>query len=115
MSGKQGLALDLVNHPFLLVMAGFVFLYCLLSLLVALFNIPTTDVFQQKSEDILNFQRLSQSIQMGKDERQVYQTLFESAIKAAQADGGWLEVHSPEGQREVRHRMQVTDEEMTVL
>ena len=41
----------------------------------------------------MNFQRLSQLIQQGEDEQQVYKTLFESAIRASGSDAAWLELH----------------------
>jgi phosphoserine phosphatase RsbU/P len=91
----QALRPDLVvdyTNPFLLLVLFFVLVYAFMSLLVALFNLPTSSVFEQKREDLLNIQRLSQLIQQGEDEEQVYNMLFESTIKTAAADAGWLEI-----------------------
>lgn len=85
------------KNPFIILTLFFVFVYALMSLLVALFSLPTTSVFEQKREDLINIQRLSQSIQQGEDEAQVYNMLFESTLKAASADAAWLEVMREEG------------------
>ncbi|NEM99504.1 GAF domain-containing SpoIIE family protein phosphatase [Pontibacter burrus] len=85
------LVIDYSDVGFLLLAMGFVGLYTLAAFLVSLFSLPTSSVFEQKSEDLLNFQRLSQSIQQGQSEAQVFDLLFESTIKASDASAGWLE------------------------
>lgn len=82
----------LVFNPFLLATLSFTFIYSLFSLLVILFNLPTSSVFEQKLEEIINFQRLSQSTQAGYDVEQIYGILLESATKVVFADVGWIEV-----------------------
>ncbi|MDX5438122.1 MAG: serine/threonine protein phosphatase, partial [Pontibacter sp.] len=59
------LVIDYTNVGFLLLAMLFVGTYTLAAFLVSLFSLPTSSVFEQKSEDLLNFQRLSQSIQQG--------------------------------------------------
>ncbi|WP_083470313.1 GAF domain-containing SpoIIE family protein phosphatase [Rufibacter tibetensis] len=81
-----------IYNPFIVVTLGFVLLYALASLLVALFSLPTSRVFEQKNADLLSFQRLSHTIQQGQSEEEVYNMLFESAIKATGADAAWLEI-----------------------
>ncbi|PSR57287.1 serine/threonine protein phosphatase [Adhaeribacter arboris] len=88
---------NLFEDPFVMLTCTFVGMYTLASLLVAVFNLPTSSVFEQKREDLLNFQRLSQSIQQGEDEPHVYKLMFESAIKASSADAGWLETQDDSG------------------
>ncbi len=88
------LVVDYSDNPFLLLVLAFVFLYALSSLLVAFFSLPTSKVFEQKNADLLSFQKLSQTIQQGKSEEEVYSMLFDSAIKASGADTAWLEVGS---------------------
>lgn len=92
MGRNPELAMDYLVDPFVLLATLFVLLYATISFLVALFSLPTSSVFEQKRADLLNFQRLSQLIQQGEDENQVYKTLFESAVKAANADAAWLEL-----------------------
>ncbi|QCR23384.1 GAF domain-containing SpoIIE family protein phosphatase [Pontibacter sp. SGAir0037] len=91
LSDRPELQIDYFNVGFLLLAMLFVGLYSLFAFLVALFSLPTSSVFEQKSEDLLNFQRLSQSIQQGQSEAQVYETLFESTIKASDASAAWFE------------------------
>ena len=97
MGQVEDLALNYLVDPFVLLATLFVFMYASISFLVALFSLPTSSVFEQKREDLLNFQRLSQLIQQGEDENQVYKTLFESAVKAANADAAWLELLHEDG------------------
>ena len=82
----------LVFNPFLLATLGFTFIYSLFSLLVLLFNLPTSSVFEQKLEEVINFQRLSQSTQAGYNVEQIYEILLESSTKVVLADAGWIEV-----------------------
>jgi len=93
----QQVANKLIIDPFVLATCIFVGMYTLASLLVAIFNLPTSVVFEQKREDLLNFQRLSQSIQQGEDETQVFKLMFESAIKASTAEAAWLELQDEAG------------------
>ncbi|MBC5774019.1 SpoIIE family protein phosphatase [Pontibacter sp. KCTC 32443] len=86
------LVIDYSDVGFLLLAMLFVGCYTLAAFLVSLFSLPTSSVFEQKSEDLLNFQRLSQSIQQGQTETQVYDTLFESTIKASDATAAWFEM-----------------------
>ena len=81
----------LVVNPFIFATMGFTLVYSIFSLLVIIFNLPTSSVFEQKLEEIINFQRLSQSSQSGYDISQVYDILLESAAKAVAADAGWIE------------------------
>ncbi len=71
---------------------AFVLSYCVISVIVILFNLPTSSVFEEKLEEVLNFQQLTQSLQMKENENQVYETLLESATKAMAADAGWIEI-----------------------
>jgi len=69
----------------------FTAIYAAFSLLVILFNLPTSSVFEQKLEEVVNFQRLSQSIQTEQSANQVYEILLESSVRAAKADAAWIE------------------------
>lgn len=90
-SNNYNLVTDLVNNVFILALFAFIFLYAIFSLLVILFNLPTSSVFEQKLEEVMNFQRLSQSIQAGQKEDQVYEILLDSAYSAVMADAAWIE------------------------
>ena len=106
------LVIDYTDVGFLLLAMLFVGLYTLAAFLVSLFSLPTSSVFEQKSEDLLNFQRLSQSIQQGQSESQVYDMLFESTIKASDASAAWFELIR-NGDPQVTHLLSINAEQIT--
>ena len=83
---------DISQHFFVIVIFLFIMFYCIASILVILFNLPTTSVFEQKLGEVFNFQKLSQSIRTTKDEREIYDVLLEISVHTALADGAWLEI-----------------------
>ena len=85
---------DFRSNVFILSLIAFIFIYALFSLLVILFNLPTSSVFEQKLEEVVNFQRLSQSIQTEQSEERVYDILLESAVSTVFADAAWIEISS---------------------
>ena len=99
------------GNVFLVALITFTFIYALFSLLVILFNLPTSSVFEQKLEEVLNFQKLSQSIQTNQSETQVYQILLDSAVSAVMADAAWIEL-SDENEKIDYFKHQINDEEI---
>lgn len=99
------------GNVFLVALISFAFIYALFSLLVILFNLPTSSVFEQKLEEVLNFQRLSQSIQADQSEGQVYQILLDSAVSAVIADAAWIELSLENGKKDY-FRHQINDQEI---
>lgn len=85
---------DFRGNVFIISLIAFIFIYSLFSLLVILFNLPTSSVFEQKLEEVVNFQRLSQSIQTEQTEERVYDILLESAVSTVFADAAWIEISS---------------------
>jgi serine phosphatase RsbU (regulator of sigma subunit) len=81
-----------MNSMFISSLFIFTAIYAAFSLLVILFNLPTSSVFEQKLEEVVNFQRLSQSIQTEQSENQVYEILLETSVRSAKADAAWIEV-----------------------
>ncbi|HLF33105.1 MAG TPA: GAF domain-containing SpoIIE family protein phosphatase, partial [Cyclobacteriaceae bacterium] len=63
-----------------------------IALLVLLFNLPTSPVFEKKLEEIVNFQKLSQSYSTGRNVDEIHEILLESSVSAVQADAAWLEI-----------------------
>nr|WP_246398751.1 SpoIIE family protein phosphatase [Hymenobacter luteus] len=55
---------------------------------------PTGRVFEQKREEILNLQRLTQLIQRGQNPQEVYQVFFDSSVQTVNADAAWLSVET---------------------
>lgn len=82
------------SHIFNLCLLVFVLVYSIFSFLVILFNLPTSSVFEQKLEEVVNFQRISQSIQTEQNEESVYNILLESSVSSVFADAAWLEIQS---------------------
>lgn len=70
----------------------FIVVYCLFSVLVILFNLPTSSVFEQKLVEVINFQKLSQSRNTGQSEDQVYDILLDSTVSVVLANAAWLDV-----------------------
>ena len=82
------------DHVFNIALIAFVLTYITFSFLVVLFNLPTSSVFEQKLEEVVNFQRISQSIQTEQSEESVYNILLESSVNSVFADAAWLEMRS---------------------
>ena len=85
---------DLFQNVFILATIAFILIYSVFSLLVILFNLPTSSVFEQKLGDVINFQRLSQSIEAGQTVEGVYDILLDSSVSAVLADAAWLEINN---------------------
>tara|TARA_R110000796_G_scaffold118864_1_gene232685 strand:+ start:37781 stop:39853 length:2073 start_codon:yes stop_codon:yes gene_type:complete len=81
-----------IDNLFIISLFVFLLFYSIFSLLVILFNLPTSSVFEKKMEEAINFQRLSQSIQQGENENQIFDILLTSSMSAVYADAGWLEI-----------------------
>jgi len=72
--------------------------YCVFSILVILFNLPTTSVFEQKLVEVVNFQKLSQSRNTGQNEEQVFYTLLDSCVSVTLANAAWIDIMNEQGQ-----------------
>lgn len=96
LSSKAPQFTDYRYHIFILSLITFVSIYSTFSFLVILFNLPTTSVFEQKLEEVVNFQRISQSIQTEQNEDSVYNILLETSVSTVFADAAWLEVKTQE-------------------
>ncbi len=70
---------------------AFVCTYALVSLLVMLFNLPTTSEFERKFKELTLFQQLSEEILEGENEAQVFESLLDSAFSSIRADAAWVE------------------------
>lgn len=90
------LIFDLYNSVFAIGLFIFCFLYTGISVLVTLFNLPTSSVFERKLKEAVDFQKLSQAIPRGQTEEQTYDILLESSMSAVFADAAWLEIRTKE-------------------
>ncbi|CAN5139706.1 hypothetical protein BH23BAC1_BH23BAC1_01040 [soil metagenome] len=111
-SNNYPLVTDLLNNVFILTLFAFIFLYAIFSVLVILFNLPTSSVFEQKLEEVLNFQRLSQSIQTGQKEEKVYDILLDSSVSAVYADAAWLEIYNEQEESTIFYSRNITEDEI---
>lgn len=102
---------DFRDSVFLIAIMSFIFVYSLFSLLVILFNLPTSSVFEQKLEEVVNFQRLSQSIQTEQSEDRVYDILLESSISTVLADAAWIEEIAEDG-KSIFHTHNIKEDEI---
>ncbi|CAN5535542.1 hypothetical protein BH10BAC4_BH10BAC4_07250 [soil metagenome] len=109
-SAQSTLFLDFRGHVFNIYLFSFVMLYSIFSFLVILFNLPTSSVFEQKLEEVVNFQRISQSVQTEQSEESVYKILLESSVSSVFADAAWLEMKS-EQQQNALQTYQISDED----
>lgn len=98
------------EHIFILALMIFVSIYSIFSFLVILFNLPTTSVFEQKLEEVVNFQRISQSIQTEQSENSVYNILLETSVSTVFADAAWLEVKTHDQEPQI-FTYKITDKE----
>ena len=98
-------------HVFNVGLFLFAILYAVFSFLVILFNLPTSSAFEQKLEEAVNFQRLSQSIQTEQHEESVYRILLESSVSSIAADAAWLEIRMQDQSRKI-FTFKVTEDEV---
>lgn len=89
-----GIAVQMNTLDIITIRTLFIFIlaYCVFSVLVILFNLPTSSVFEQKLVEVINFQKLSQSRNTGQDEDQVYEILLESCVSVVLANAAWLDI-----------------------
>ncbi len=90
------LIFDLYNNVLVVSLFIFCMLYATISVLVTLFNLPTSSVFERKLQEAIDFQKLSQAIPSGQTEEQTYDILLESSMSAVFADAAWLEIRTRE-------------------
>jgi len=94
---KHDLYNDLGEKVFTIAIFIFIVFYCISSILVILFNLPTSSVFEQKIGEVLNIQKLSETIQLTNNEEEIYDSLLDTSIITAFADAAWLEIVDKKG------------------
>ncbi len=88
----ENLVFELQNSKFFIATFIFTGTYSITSALLLLFNLPTSSVFEKKIGELASFQKLSESLLSGDNEKEVYKVLLESAIQTLHADAAWLEI-----------------------
>ncbi len=100
--GREAVIYDLLDRAFILALFVFIFIYATVSVLVTLFNLPTSSVFERKLREAVDFQKLSQSTPAGRSEEETYDVLIESSMSAVFADAAWLEIKQEVGTKIIR-------------
>ncbi|MFT7236991.1 MAG: sigma-B regulation protein RsbU (phosphoserine phosphatase) [Cyclobacteriaceae bacterium] len=91
-SSTNELSINLIDRVYINAIFVFIILYAGISILVTLFNLPTSSVFEQKLKEAIDFQKLSQSIPSGQSENQTYDILLDSSMSAVFADAAFLKL-----------------------
>jgi len=99
----------------LIALGSFTIIYAVFALLVTLFNLPTTSVFEQKLEEVVNFNRLSQTRNTGKDEEEIYDILLDSSVSAVLAAAAWIETYDKSGELDKLFTYHITTAEISDL
>ncbi|HCW08842.1 MAG TPA: serine/threonine protein phosphatase, partial [Cytophagales bacterium] len=107
---ESSVFLDYRNQLLVIALFMFICMYGVFSFLVILFNLPTSSVFEQKLEEVVNYQRISQSIQTEQNEESVYNILLESSVSTVFADAAWLEIISASNEHKM-YTYRVTEQE----
>ncbi len=92
----ESLTINLLDRVFIVALLIFILLYAVVSILVTLFNLPTSSVFERKLQEAIGFQKLSQAIPSGQSIDQTYDVLLDSSMSAVFADAAWIEMETPE-------------------
>lgn len=104
-STRFALYVNLVDNVTILSLFAFTMLYAAFSILVLLFNLPTSSVFEQKLEEVVNFQKLSQTANTKQEEEHIYDILLQSSVSAVIANGAWLDIYGQEENKVLLHRV----------
>lgn len=91
--------------------AAFTLAYSLVSILVLFFNLPTSSVFELKSSEIANFNKINQAIQGNLEFDEILNTLLDASMLSANAHAGWVMIMNGE-KEEIHNRKGISEEEI---
>ncbi len=91
-SSTEVLTIDLLDRSYVVSLFVFIILYSSISVLVTLFNLPTSSVFERKLQEAIDFQKLSHLPKGDTSVENTADLLIESSMSAVFADAAWLEV-----------------------
>lgn len=83
------------QQSFLLVASFFAVFYAVAGLLVSFFNLPVADVYEQRRNEFMSLQQLSQVIQRGQTPHEIYSILLSSVVQTSQVDAAWIDLAFP--------------------
>ncbi|MFN3316499.1 MAG: GAF domain-containing SpoIIE family protein phosphatase, partial [Raineya sp.] len=91
---KGLISIDVGFSVYVVGLLFFILIYTSVAILVLIFNLPTTAVYKKKIDEILAFQQLTQSLQVGESEEGIYRAFLLNAVKVTQSDAGFLEAQN---------------------
>ncbi len=103
---------DLLDRIFVAALLIFIFIYAAISILVTLFNLPTSSEFEKKLREAVDFQKLSQSVPAGQSETETYDILIDSSMSAVFADAAWLEIKNEEDSKIITRNVEKAEIEV---
>lgn len=95
---------DLTSNVALVNLLAFEGIYSLFSVLVLLFNLPTSSVFEKKFSEVINIQKMAKSAQFSHSEEEVFKNLFDSVTATLLATQAALEVYKNNDSEPAYHR-----------
>lgn len=84
------------QHLFFYAQFSFFGVYSLFSLLMLLFNLPTSSLFDKRMDEMGRFQKFSESLRDGTDDKQIIAQLMDGSMAISSADAAWME-YGPKG------------------
>ncbi len=103
-----------LEMKFISYIAAFTLSYSVVSILVLFFNLPTSSVFELKSSEIANFNKINQAIQGNLDFDEILHTLLDASMLSANAQAGWIMVHEGEESR-IHSRKGISEPEINSI
>ncbi len=93
-SSTGQLSIDLMDRVFMVGLFAFIIFYAGVSVLVTLFNLPTSSVFEKKLQEAMDFQKLSHVPRGDSTVEETAELLLESSMSAVFADAAWIELRN---------------------
>lgn len=94
--------------------AAFTLAYSGVSMLVLFFNLPTSSIFELKSSEIANFNKINQAIQGNLEFDEILNTLLDASMLSANAQAGWVLLMESEGNR-IHNRKGISEDEVNKI
>ena len=92
---------SIFQHLFFYAQFTFFGVYSLFSVLMLLFNMPASSVFDKKIEEMGRFQKFSETMQQNSDGNRVLDQLLDGAIAISMADAAWLEYYDKDRKSQI--------------
>lgn len=91
------ISIALWDNVFILGMFAFISLYALSSLLILIFHLPTSSIYDKKIEEVKIYQRLNQALREGSKVNEFYNLLLKETLELFSTQAGWIEITDEKG------------------